>query len=720
MKSNPINTLLFTFLALIITADTHAQMAVSNTTGEGAQIKNSYVVRELAVDANIRNQIAEVNVTQVLYNQTARQMEIEIYFPLPEQSTIQSFLLMVDGNEIPGMLMPKEEATRIYQGIVRAKKDPALLEYVGYGLFKTSVFPVPARTARTITLRYVQVCKKSQEMVEFSYPFSTQKYSSVPLQKVSMNIRIESKEDIKSIYCPSDQVDVSRNGNKKATVKMDYSSKLPDRDFQLIYTTSNGTLGASLMSYMPPNSSTGYFLLLASPEVKRADVKPAAKSVVFILDRSGSMSGNKIEQAREATRFIISNLNDGDKFNIIAYDDAVGSLHNNLKPVSQQTRREAVDYIDRILAGGGTNINGALMMGASMINDRNTPSYIIFLTDGLPTTGIVNELQINDNFTKANKNKARLFAFGVGDNVNARLLDRLSSQNGGTSEYVRPGEDIESKVSALFRNMTVPALTDMQLSFDSGGIDYTYPSPLPDLFDGGQIVAVGKYSQHGKTTARITGKNEAGRQHFQFPVQLARSNESNDHAFIAKIWATRRIGHLINQIDLNGKNPELVGELVKLSKEYGILTPYTSFLAREDVDIQNPAQLQSQTQTQLRQLEKVSGKDAVDQRVSKNSYMAAAIPTEQEDITVGEVTMSRTEIAGNVKNMGSKTFYKRDKTWIEGTLTRHEISNATVIKQMTDPFFKLNSQLDAQSNQYLAMGEDVVVKLNGNVYRITK
>ena len=377
---------------------------------------------------------------------------------------------------------------------------------------------------------------------------------------------------------------------------MERRDVMPSNDFRLVYSLRDGALGASVLSYRPSSGDDGYFLLLASPEVKAPDTRPQPKTVIFVIDRSGSMAGKKIEQARKALKSVLNNLREDDLFNIIVYDDRVESFRPELERYRSRSREEAERFVDNIREGGSTNIDSALKEALGMIRDDSRPSYILFLTDGLPTSGETQELKIADNCRHANTRRARLFCFGVGFDVNARLLDRLSGGNSGTSEYVKPDEDIEAHVGRFYAKMTSPVLADLHIELAGIDVNRTYPGDLPDLFEGGQIIWVGRYRQSGRTTLKITGKVSGERRSFEFPAELEDSGRGSTHEFVERIWATRRVGYLIDQIDMSGQNRELIDELVSLSTRYGILTPYTAFLADERVPLHTAFQNVDQAQ----------------------------------------------------------------------------------------------------------------------------
>ena len=362
--------------------------------------------------------------------------------------------------------------------------------------------------------------------------------------------------------------------------------------------------------------------MLASPEVKQLEPKALPKTVIFVLDRSGSMAGKKLDQARNALQFVLNNLRDDDTFNIIAYDDRVEAFKPELQRYSSSSRVDAEKFVSNIREGGSTNIDGALKAALAMISDDTRPNYVLFLTDGLPTASETNELRIAENARERRTSTTRfeVFSFGVGFDVNARLLDRLSGGNGGTSEYVRPDEDIESHVGAFYSKMTRPAFAAISVTMAGTDVNRTYPRDVPDLFEGGQLVWVGRYQKSGKATVKLAGKVGGEARSFEFPAELASPGTNTGYDFVEKLWAVRRVGFIIDQIDLNGQNKELIDELVALSTRYGLLTPYTSFLADERVNLHAMWQNQNRTKFNLDALQVVQGEAGVEQRRMKQAY----------------------------------------------------------------------------------------------------
>lgn len=720
------------------------------------QPEQTYKIKELKVDANIDNQIAKVQVSQSFVNTGSQQMEVSFVFPLPYDGAIDRLTLMVDGKEYEAKLLSAKEARKQYEEIVRQNKDPALLEWLGTGMFKTSVFPVPAGAERTVTLRYSQLLRKSDGLTDFSFPLSTAKYTSHPVEAIKFRVRISSDTKIKNIYSPSHDVDIKRDDNKHAAIEYEAKNKIPTEDFRLFYDAAGGKLSAKVLTYRPDKDEDGYFLLLASPDVKAAeDDEPARKTVIFVVDRSGSMSGKKIDQAKEALKFVLNNLKQGDTFNIIAYDSEIESFRPELQKYDDDSRKAALRFIEGIYAGGSTNIDGALKTALNQLNDEERPSYVLFLTDGLPTTGETNEAKIAQGVEQANDVRARLFTFGVGYDVNSKLLDKLVRENFGQGVYVRPNEDIEERVSTLYNKIGSPVLTQVELNWEIDDVDQkahqivnrVYPSDNFDLFAGDQLVVAGRYKHAGDAKVTIRGKVGDEKQTFDFPAKLTKKSNDDSHAFVEKLWAVRRVGEILDEIDLKGKNDELVDELVQLATKHGILTPYTSFLADENGNVRDLAENRRQAGNRLDALRAEQGQGAFAQRSGKQSLKMAdraAAPAAEGFFEsdafgavpgaggprfgggVGGVGRPAGGQAGEAVaaepprqklfSVGGKTFYRQDDRWVDSAVQEADEKKAQQVDRYSSEYFALADKYGDRVAKYLAIDAPVVFQIDDETF----
>lgn len=717
----------------------------------------TYKIKELGLNAKIVDQVAQVQVSQSFVNTGSRQMEVSFVFPLPYDGAVERLTFLVDGKEFDGKLLNAKEARTIYEGYIRKNQDPALLEWVGTGMFKTSVFPVPPGAERKVTLKYSQLLRKNNNLTDFIFPLSTAKYTSQPIEKVSLEATIESQQEIKTVYSPTHGVNVERSDNKHAKVKYEVTNAIPSSDFRLFYDTNDGKLGASVISYRPDDKEDGFYLLLASPEVKTDSMERPAKTVIFAVDRSGSMSGKKFEQAKEALKFVLNNLREGDTFNIVAYDSVVESFKPELQKYDEATRKLALGYVDGLYAGGSTNIDGAMSTALGMVQDANRPTFLLFLTDGLPTAGETNEAKICANAKAKNNYRSRVITFGVGYDLNSRLLDRISRDNHGQSEYVRPDENIEAGVSRLYSKLSSPVMTNVAVKVDIEGagetaaVNRVYPKEVYDIFAGEQLVQVGRYKKAGSGKVIITGKVAADEKKHDFAAKFIEKSNDQSFAFVEKLWALRRIGEILDEIDLKGKNDELVTELVSLSTKHGIMTPYTSFLADDQAKPGQLADLRGnavQAGDRLRMLEAADGIAGVAQRAAKNEFKSAAQapssglgggyggrPAEagaKAMAASGPVANSYRDIKTDkevhldgIRTAGNQALYRRGKVWVAENAKEVDYDKADAkvqkVARFSDDYFALIKDNTAEENAVLARqedGETLIVKLRGQTYRI--
>lgn len=704
----------------------------------------SYRIKDLDVQVRLVDQVAQVQVSQTFVNTGSLPMEAAFVFPLPYDGAIDRMTLLIDGKEFPAKLLDAKDARRMYEEIVRRNRDPALLEWMGTGLFRTNVFPVPAGASRTVSLRYSQLCRKQDGLTDFLFPLSTAKYTSEAPERLNIRLTVESQEAIKNIYSPTHAIEIKRPDDRQATITFTSKKEVPSSDFRLFYDVGRGKVSAKLLSYRPEAGQDGFFLLLASPEIKPPDAARQPKTVVLVIDRSGSMSGEKIEQVRGALKHVLNNFHEGDLFNVIAYDDNIEMFKPELQRYTDQTRRAALGFVESIYSGGLTDINAAMRAALGQLQDSKRPSYVVFLTDGLPTAGETNEMKIVTNAKHENKVHARVFTFGVGYDLNSRLLDKLVRENFGQSEFVRPGENIESAVAKLYNRIHSPVMTDVRLDFafdqlkteEGKPVDRIYPAGSFDLFAGEQLVVVGRYRKAGAAKVTIEGMVGDRREKFDFPATLVEKSADESLGFVEKLWAIRRVGEILDLMDLQGKNDELVKELVALATRHGILTPYTSFMADEGTSIHDLAGNAARASGRLSALGEARGQSGFGQRAMKGAMRSAdrferRMPTASraaEGMAVGgafsspaDSAMAVDEIGESERNMrqvGNRNFFRRDGRWVDSQVTKEQTAKAQRIKQFSDEYFRLAEMHGQRLSQYLVFDEPVLLNLDGATYLI--
>jgi Ca-activated chloride channel family protein len=665
-------------------------------------------IRYHRVTVSIEDQVAVTHVEQEFLNEHDWECEGTYVFPLPEGAAVSEFVMWVDGERVEGKILEANEARAIYEDIVRRRRDPALLEYVGRGAVQARIFPIPPSGSRKVELEYSQVLPVESGLVRYVYPLNTEKFSARPLEEVSIRVEIESRDAMHALYSPThqDRVYVERDGDYRAIVGYEETDVLPAEDFELVYTVSQEDVGLNLLSYRE-SPADGFFLLLVAPTVEAERVIP--RDIILVLDTSGSMEGEKIVQAQEALIYVLEHLNEEDRFNVVAFSTGLQQYASKLRPAAEA--REAVRWVKRLEAVGGTDINRALLEALAQVEER--PTVLIFLTDGLPTEGVIETEQILANVEAAASDNVRLFPFGVGDDVNTILLDTLAEQQRGATAYVRPHERIDEEVSGFFAKISTPVLADVELDFGDGRgqaepllVEDTYPYPLPDLFAGTQLILVGRYRDSGAAKITLTGEVNGETQEFVYEGTF---RTSGGDSFIPRLWATRKIGYLLTQIRLHGERREWVDAVIELSVRYGIITPYTSFLIDEDDILTEAGRDEAAEEYLAAPTPAPVGAPAAERADAEGDLHEAESPG-------GE--MMPEEAAQIVRLVGSKTFLLQDGVWTD---TAFDPSQMTTVEVGfgSESYFDLLAARP-EWGTYFALGERVIFVAEGTAYEVVE
>lgn len=677
-------------------------------------------IRYHRVTVSIENQIAVTRVEQEFVNDLDWEVEGTYIFPIPEGATISKFVIWVDGVPLESRILPAEEARQIYEEIVRERRDPALLEYIGREAVQARVYPIPPGGSRVIELEYSQTLEMDQGLVSYLYPLNTEKFSARPLEECSVRVELVSPQPLRSFYSPThqDRLAIVREGDYRAVAGYEEYDVLPDQDFELIYTVSAEDVGLNLLTYPDPERSgfferEGYFLLLAAPSVETDRVVP--RDIILVLDTSGSMDGVKLDQAKAAAEYVLEHLNQEDRFNVIAFSTGIKRFAAGLQPVSQAS--QALSWIGKMQALGGTNINQALLEALAFDDrDGSRPQVILFLTDGLPTEGVTEIGQILANIRATAPGNTRLFSFGVGNDVNTELLDTLAEENRGLVSYVRPDERIDEEVSSLYAKIQTPVLTDLEIDFGNVLVEEIYPPEIPDLFAGSQLLLAGRYrlpaGVSGREQIRLAGYVGSERIAYQYRVNFDPDVISPaGNSFIPRLWAARKIGYLLTQIRHQGENQEWVDAVIQLSLQYGIITPYTSFLIEEEDLFYSEGRDEAAQNLLEAYSGSASGADAVGKADAESSLRSAeSVPqiAQPEDGLVRE---------RDVIIVGEKTFFLQAGTWMD-SLFEPERMDPVLIEFGSSAYYEL---LDARPawGVYFALGEEVIFVVGEKAYQIT-
>ncbi|XWX02948.1 VIT domain-containing protein [Aggregatilineales bacterium SYSU G02658] len=694
------------------------------------------------VTIDVADRIAMTTVEMKFTNNGEGLAEGQFLFPLPMGAAVQELVMFIDGQAIEAKLLRADEARAIYNEIVRQYRDPALLEYVGRDLIQANVFPIPARESRQIRIVYGQALSEENCLVKVVYPLRTPTIQNVPVGQVSVQVNVSEPLTIGNVYSPSHRIALSRPQPERFRASFEASGSAQGSDFVLYYGVQREEVGLNLLTYRESADGDGFFMLMVQPPTTRAE-EALPKDIVIVLDQSGSMNGDKWRQAQAAAIYVLEHLNPRDRFGVVLFSSEYRAYAPSLLPAREAAG--AIQWVRAATAEGGTNILDALMRGFAY-DDTERPLTVLFLTDGLPTEGETDRAAILQSMGYKAPARVRVFTFGVGFDVDTFLLDALARDLRGTSTYVQPGERIDEAVAALYNRISAPVLQDVTLTVDGVTVELLYPRQMPDLFAGEQLTVVGRYRGGGTATITLTGQRGAEAVTLRFDDQAFRATAGGTE-FIARLWATRRIGDLLNQIRLNGETSELVESVVSLSIRYGIITPYTSFLITEDDILTQAGQnaAQQDFQRQAGQLAgEASGAGAVSAAdlasglanaqapVAPSVMRTAPMPLAQPTATApggrplppagvpglqGAEMMAEPAVTETaIRYVGEKTFILQGGVWMDTTYQPDTMTPRRVAFG-SDEYFDLVLN-DPELAQYLAVGERVIVVWQGEALEI--
>lgn len=714
------------------------------------------------VNVEIKEQVATTSVDQEFYNPNNARLEGTYIFPLPPGAHIDKFSMDINGKMTEAELLPADKARALYEDIVRKMKDPALLEYVGRDALKVRIFPIEPNSKKQIKITYTQLLKSDTGLVEYIYPLGTEKFSAAPIKDVSVKVTLDGAEALKSVYCPSHTAEVRRDGEKRAVVGFEGKDIRPDTDFKVVFSRSPNPLGIDLVCSRV-GGGEGTFMLLASPGMTAKADRVQPKDIALVLDTSGSMAGPKMDQARKALRFCLANLGAEDRFEIVRFSTEAELLFNGLQAADKEHLDKAEAFVDALKPIGGTAIGEALEKALALRKgDDGRPFHVIFLTDGLPTIGETREDPIVEAVKKVNGANTRIFAFGIGTDVNTHLLDRIAAETRAVSQYVLPTEDLEVKLSAFYTKIAQPVLAGLSLEFTNPEIRVTqmHPNTLPDLFNGDMLTVFGRYTGHGPAAVKIKGMFNGKPHEFVADVKFAELAAGSE--YIPMLWATRRVGWLLDEIRLRGESAELKDEVTKLAREYGIVTPYTAYLILEDerrrdvpVAQRNFRELEGDRRavefaagkmrslgTEAKEESSRSGREAVFNSMDVNDLAAASAPVQSSGGAFsgrggGYNTLPKTAAAARpapgealgyrasqtqayaqqTKMVNGRSFYQNDNVWNDSTAQNQKNLKQVNIAFNSDAYFALLRK-HPEAAPWFSLGNEVDIVIEDTLYQV--
>jgi Ca-activated chloride channel family protein len=729
-------TFLFAIAAATIAAQTPPQWVVG---GHGALAAPGVApVRVVGVAArvSILDRAATTTLEIELHNPAPRPEAAVLLLPVPEGAAVSGFQFEGPAPEPTAQVLPREEARRLYDEITARLRDPALLEFVDWRCLRTSVFPVPAHGRQRLRITYDHVLEADGARVDYVLPRSEALTQQVPWH---ITLDLQTAAPIGLVYSPSHELELDRRTAHSLTARVAVGSEVAPGAFRLGFTTvvDPRRPSALLFAYPDPRIGGGYFLLLAGPPAPGGSA-PLRREVTLVIDRSGSMAGRKLEQAKAAARQVLAGLGADEGIQVIDYGNTVEQAFPRPVPKDAASAAAALAYLDAIRPHGGTNLHDALLEALRAPTSVGALPLVLLLTDGLPTVGPTRESDLRRLVETGNPHGRRVFCFGVGHDVNAPLLDRIAETTRATTDYVQPDEDVERVVARTFARLDHPVLAAPRLTTDSPGprIAELLPARLPDLFAGDQLAVLGIYRGEADLQFVLTGDDREGPRRYEFTLPVRRA--TTRHAFVPRLWASRQIAFLVDELRQRGgeygasprtaadpfadpRLRELRDEILRLSTRFGVLGEYTAFLAREGSDLGDWAALVHACGSALgdRAIALRSGAGAVSQGCNLWQQKAQL----RTDYKNGWLDENRQLVETSaVQQICDRAFFRRGQRWIDGrSVARGKVAPDERVEFGSPRFFALLRQLEAAGRGgVLSLRGEILLEVDGRNLLVTE
>ncbi|HEU4878292.1 MAG TPA: VIT domain-containing protein [Gemmatimonadaceae bacterium] len=657
---------------------------------------------------DLADRVLRYEVTEVFVNRGGRVGEADYIFPLPKGAAFQDLKLSIDGQLVSGETMSASQARAIYEEIVRRQRDPALVEWMGYGMLRARIFPIAPGEEKKVVVRFQMVAEREGDALRVDYFQGKQNQdpgfrfaggfdNTAP--RSSFVLTYPSDAAYGNPYSPTHSLSTRQRGNRREVTASGGAGQIT----VLLPTRKSREPAISVLSYVPRNED-GFALITLSPPAIPPRAMP--RDVTLVLDVSGSMAGVKIKQAREAGKQVLATLNSSDRFKLIDFSTDVRSFRDDFVQATRENIERASRYLESLDASGSTNISGALDAALDETTTSGRLGLVLFVTDGEPTVGERNPDAIATRVTRLRKER-RIFSFGVGADLNAALIERLAIEGRGTAQFVRPEESVERAVAIVASRLSNPVVTNVRVYADGVRLLKRQPSEAADIFAGQDFVLLARYDGSGMTRLRFEGETSEGPVSWTSRVDFPSSTREN--SFVARLWATQRIGYLSAEKRKNGGSSEIDNEIRELGEKYAIPTEFTSYLV----------------------VEPGMRRDALQGRVSGVAVGAAAPPA-SANATAFEKTREaarqraatslaaadETDHAGIVnapRRVGTRTFTMKGDMWTD--TRRADSAKVIKIKAFSDAYFKIMEAIPelrevfALGNKVVVSGRDVVIEV---------
>ena len=664
------------------------------------------------VRVDLADRVLRYEITETFVNRGNRVGEADFMFPLPKGAAFQDLKLEINGEMVAGETMNANQARQIYEEIVRRQRDPALLEWMGYGLLRARIFPIAPGEQKRVVVRFQTVAPREGDALRVDYfrgaRTSQGEANQQPEGRMSFVLTYPNDPMYGRAYSPTHSIYedsyASETSGDRSFASNDRGStrRVEIRDARgevtlLIPIRRSIAAAISLLANAPGNDD-GFALITLSPPAVQPRAVP--RDLTFVVDVSGSMSGEKIRQARAAGKQILGSLSPIDRFRLIDFSSDVRTFRDNFSAATRDNIRAAERYLDDLDAQGSTNISGALDEALSSPVQYGRLPIILFLTDGQPTVGERDASVIASNVAK-HRGARRVFTFGVGADLNVSLIEQLALEGRGTASFVRPDESVERAVGIVASRLTSPLVTDVRVHADGVRLRKMHPSGPVDIFAGEDLVILTRYDGSGNAVVRFDGQTTNGPVSWSTRVYFP--ERSRENPFVARLWATQRVGYLSAEKRKHGGSQEIDDEIRDLGERFGIPTEFSSYLVVEPG--MNRRRDIGAGGVRLQGVVTGAASAGAPAAVQFEAAKSAAAQRSATSVAAADAAVGMRDDA-DIRRAGNVTLVLRDSVWTDA---RYKQSGPVLkVKPFSDAYFKL-LEMVPDLREPFSVGERVLV-----------
>lgn len=579
--------------------------------------------------------------------------EADYVLPLPRGAAFEDLALMIDGEMVTGEIRGAGEARRIYEEIVRRQRDPALVEWMDHGVLRTRIFPIQPGETRTVTVRFRAVAEREGDALRIDVP--APRGQGAERSGTTLTVEWPQGAGFGDAWSPTHDVQRASRMAQRRVARVDQAVGT----VTLLLPVRSGGAAMSVLTHAPQRGE-GYVLITLAPPAQTGPATP--RDLTFVIDVSGSMTGEKLRQAKAAGRQLLNSLGRADRFRLVAFSSDVQEFADGWSAVTPATLRAAETWLDGLSAVGGTNIGAALARGLEAATPSGRLGLLLFLTDGAPTVGEQNGARLAD-YAARHRGDRRVFTFGLGADVNVALLEQLALDGAGTAHFVRPQEDVERIVGVVAQRITRPVATDVRVRADGVALTQVMPAGRIDLFAGQELTILAKYRGHADA-ARITISGQGAAGAVQWTTTAVFPAQRTQDAFVGRLWATQRVGWLSAERRKGGPSAEVDDELKQLGERWGIPTLLTSYLVLEPGMVVDPTPRGGRGQPRVMPMVgSASGVAPAPAPPPQAFEQARAAASQRTARSMAEA--DRAMDAAQTRRAANRLFVLRDSTWVD-------------------------------------------------------